>query len=319
VPSRFVVLVMTALLPLAALGLEALRRKVAARPRWGASAAAALVVAACLGTTIEFWVERTTTDFDTMPAYYEAVERAPEGILAEYPLAKAEQAVNSDYLFWQRKHHRPLLNGAATDSFAEAAGQSVLDPTSPETPSELAAMGVTAVVVRPTTYFFSGAKPAPARLKRGYRLLGRYPGGTSVWQVIAPPAPALSTFTDGFSHTETPAGQPTSRWMISSEASIDLYAWRAGTYRATFQIGSYGVPRVVRFSGLGPGRATGVLATKTVTLPVRLPRGRSRIDVAVRPGPQLVPDGRRVPVYISNWRFAPATGRAVAPVRAIPE
>ncbi len=319
VPARFVVLVMTALLPLAALGLEALRRRIAARPRWGTIAGVALVGAAAVGTTIEFWVERTTTELGAMPAYYRAVESSPDGNLAEYPLTKAEQAPTSGYLFWQRKHRRPLVNGAAADSFAEAAGQSLIDPNSPETPSELAAMGVTSVVVRPTTYSFSSGRPGPARLRRGYRLLGRYPGGTSVWQVVARPAPAISTFTDGFSHAETLAGQPTSRWMISSEASIDLYAWRAGTYRATFLIGSYGVPRVVRFSGEGQTRAVGVSATRAVTLPVSLPSGHSRIDVTANPGPQVAPDGRLVTVYISNWRFTQAEGTTGEVLRAIPE
>jgi hypothetical protein len=317
VPSRFVALVMTALIPLAALGLDAFTRLLWTRHRWGSVAAVALVFVVAVGTTLEFWVKRTTTDFDVTPVYYRAVENA-RGTLAEYPLAKAEQAVNSDYLFWQRKHHRPLVNGAATDSFAEAAGQSVLDPASPDTASELAALGVTTIVVRPTTYAFSGGKPAPERLDRGYRLIGRYPGETSVWRVVAKPAPALATFTNGFSFTEAPPGQPTSRWMISPTASVDLYAWRPGTYRATFGIASYGKPRLVRISGQGGARVLAVSGPRTVSIPVTLPKGRSRLDLFARPGPQLVPDGRRVTVYISNWRFKPIK-RAEAAVKAIPQ
>ena len=251
VPARFVALVMTALVPLAALGLELLRRRLASRRGPGQVAAVVVCVAAIAGTSAELWVRDQTTDVTQEPAYYGALDRVPSGNLAEYPLAKAEQAVNSDYLYWQRKHGRDLVNGAAQDTFAEAAGQSVLDPTSPETASELAAMGVSGIIMRPTAYAFSGGKPVPKRLGKGYRLVARYPGDTSVWRVVAKPAPALSTFTTGFSFTEAPPGQPTSRWMISPTASVDLYAWRPGKYRATFDIASYGKPRVVRISGAG--------------------------------------------------------------------
>jgi hypothetical protein len=318
VPSRFVALVMTALVPLAALGLETLRRKLSRGPRWGSAAGVAVCLLAVLATTVEFWDRGSTTRVDAMPDYYNAVEKGPEGVLAEYPLAKAEQAVNSDYLFWQRKHRRHLLNGAASDSFAEAAGQSVIDPASPGTPSELAALGVSTIVVRPTTYAFSGGKPAPTRLDRGYRLLGRFPGETSVWRVVAKPAPALATFTKGFSFTETPPGQPTSRWMISPMASVDLYAWRPGTYRASFDIASYGKPRFLRISGQEGARVLAVSGPRTVSIPVTLPKGRSKLDLFVRPGPQVVPDGRRVSVYMSNWRFIPIKDGAPA-IKAIPQ
>jgi hypothetical protein len=320
VPARFVALVMTALVPLAALGLEAFRRRLAAAPVWGPAAAVTICVAAGVGTTTEFWLDAHTTDLDQTPAYYRTVEAAPKGILAEYPLAKAEQAVNSDYLFWQRVHRRPLVNGAAEKTFAEAAGQSVIDPNSPETSSELAALGVTAVVVRPTTYAFSGGKPGPTKLNHGYRLLKQFPDGVSVWRVVARAAPAISTFTDGFSFAETPVGQPTSRWMIEPEATVDLYAWRAGTYRVRFQIASYGRPRVVGVAGQGESsRVFGVLAPRVVTFPVTLPRGRSRIELSARPGPEPVPDGRRVTVYVSNWQFLPFKPGGGPAIGAIPE
>jgi hypothetical protein len=319
VPSRFVALVMTALVPLAALGLETVRRRLSSRQGWGPVAAVAVCLVAMAATTAELWIDGSTTDLGSEPPQYRAVEAAPNGALAEYPLAKAEQAVNSEYLFWQRRHQRLLVNGAAPDTFAEAAGQAVIDPATPGTASSLAALGVTSVVVRPTTYAFSGGKPAPASLDGGYRLLGRFPGDTSVWQVVARPAPAISTFTDGFSFTETPPGQPTSRWMIEPTASIDLYAWRPGTYRATFDVASYGVPRVVRFTGDRSSKGVVVSGPRRVTLPVTLPRGHSRIELSTDPGPQPVPDGREVSVYLSNWRFAPSNGEGGRPVRAIPE
>ena len=61
-----------------------------------------------------------------------------------------------------------------------------------------------------------------------------------------------------------------------------------------------------------------VSGPRTVKVPVTLPKGRSRLDFFTRPGPQLTPDGRRVTVYISNWRFTPLEGAGAA-VKAIPQ
>ena len=109
--------------------------------------------------------------------------------------------------------------------------------------------------MRPNVFVLTGNFAAPKRLRDGYKLLGRFAGGTSVWGVVARPAPAIATFTTGFSHAETPMLQATSRWMVSSEAEVDIYAWRAGTYLARFQVGSYGHPRVIRIEGQNDFRA----------------------------------------------------------------
>jgi hypothetical protein len=321
VSSRFVALVMTALLPLAALGLERLRRLVDRGFASGGVAGIAVCALAAAGTTMEFWLNASTTSVSHMPPYYRVVERSPRGVLAEYPLAKAEQAVNSDYLFWQRVHHRPLVNGAATNSFAESVGQSVANPVSPETPSSLAALGVSTIVVRPTTYAYTGGEPGPTKLGRGYRLLGRFADGSSVWRVAAPKAPALATFSEGFSFTETPPHQPTTRWMISSNAKVHVYAWKPGTYLARFRLGSYDKPRVVRIFGHGENVAVFAIAgQREVTVPVSLPRGHSAVTIATRPGPERTPDGRYVTLYASNWQFlSPGRKRVSEPVVAVPE
>jgi hypothetical protein len=321
VSSRFVALVMTALVPLAALGLEALRRSLARRGRAGLVASVSVVALAAVGTTVEFWLNTSTSDVSHVPPYYRVVERAPRGNLAEYPLAKAEQAVNSDYLFWQRVHRRPLINGAATNSFAETVGQSVASPVSPETAASLAALGVSTIVVRPTTYAYTGGEPGPTKLGRGYVLLGRFPDGTTVWRVTAAKAPALATFNEGFSFTETPPRQPTTRWMLGSNAKVHLYAWRPGTYLVRFRLASYDKPRVVRIFGRGENvDVLAVAGQRDVTVPVQVPRGHSSVTIATRPGPEQTPDGRFVTLYVSNWQFLPLGRRRVSePVVAAPE
>ena len=323
VPTRFVVLVMTGLVCLGALGLEALRRSVLRLPldRRVATTLAGGICIAAMGVSfleLSMDVEPTTIEVDRVPAYYGAVMRAPDGILAEYPLVKADQGLNSDYLFWQRVHERPLVNGAQLGTFADAVGQSLVNPASHGTASSLAALGVSAIVMRPNVFALTGNVAAPKRLRDGYELLGRYPGGTSVWEVVARPAPAIATFTTGFSHAETPMLQATSRWMVSSEAEVDIYAWRAGAYLARFQVGSYGHPRVLRIEGQNDFDLAAVSSTRTVTVPVRLPRGRSFIKLSSRPGPEPVPDGRNVTVYMSNWRFLPTRGSRTTALEAFP-
>jgi hypothetical protein len=322
VPSRFIAVVMTGLVPLAALGLNAISARagrLTSRRSLSAALPAAVVLAAVVITFIELPISRAsaTTDVDRTPAYYRDVQSAPPGLLVEYPLATADQAVNSEYLFWQRIHERRLVNGAALDTFADAVGQTLVNPSSPETPASLAALGVTAIVLRPSVYAFTGGFPAPTRLGKGYRLLGRHPEA-SVWQVTARPAPAVAAFRDGFSHAETPPGQPTSRWMVAPEASVDVYAFRPGTYVARFEVSSYGHPRLLRVQGRRSARLFGVFTPRTISVPVQLPQGRSSFRLTARPKPELVPDGRTVSVYVSNWRFAPKRKRPGVPLAAIP-
>ena len=325
VPSRFVVVVMTALVCLAALGLSQLSRSLAravpsrrfARPlSIGICAAAAAII-----SLIELPIDASpaTTEVSVLPPYYRTVEAAPRGILAEYPLAQADQAVNSDYLFWQRRHGRRLVNGAQPNTFADAVGQSLVDPASPEVPGSLAMLGVSVVVVRPNTYAFTGGQGGPTRLGAGYRLLGRF-RDASVWRVIARPAPAIAAFRDGFGHAETPPGvRRTSRWLVSPHGVVELDVDHSGTYVARFQISSYGRPRIVRISGRNDFRLLAVSAPRTVSVPLRLPRGRGRLVLDVRPGPEPIPDGRRVAVYVSDWQFLPRrSGRGGTPLEPLP-
>ena len=102
---------MAALVPLAALALDGIRLAVARRvqPRaLAAVAAGAVCVVAGVLSFLELSISppTTLTDLSAAPPEYQAVRRAPPGLVAEYPLAQSNQAVNSDYLFWQRVHDR---------------------------------------------------------------------------------------------------------------------------------------------------------------------------------------------------------------------
>jgi hypothetical protein len=233
----------------------------------------------------------------------------PRGSLAEYPLARSEQAVNSEYLFSQRVHGRPLINGAAIDTRADAFGQALVNPVTPGTAGSLAALGVSAVVMRPTVYAYTGGFAPPAKMGPGYRFVQGFTDLTSIWRVVAPPAPAVAAYRTGFSHTETPRGG-TWRWVAADQARIELFVRRSGTYVARFNIVSYARPRLVRVSGSNGTRLVSAPpGSRMVTVPLKVRRGFSSVTLDTRPGPEPIPDGRRVSVYVSNWSFSPARGR----------
>jgi hypothetical protein len=325
VPSRFVVVIMTALVCLAALALGRIWRAVS-RVAPGSVVARFIALGICAAAVavslVELPIETSpaTTDVSKLPPYYAAVKKTPPGILVEYPLATADQAVNSDYLFWQRRHRRPLLNGAEPGTFADAVAQTLVNPGSPETAASLSALGVTAVVLRPTVYTFTGGGPAPRRLGAGYRLVESFSDGVSVWRVTARSAPVLAIFREGFSHSETPPGQPTTRWLVEPEGKVELFTRRKGKYRARFLVTSYAQPRLLRVRGRNRSRFFEATAgAHAVDVVLRLKAGRSFVTLSARPGPEPAPDGRRVSVYISNWSFKrerPSAGRAVESYRA---
>ena len=321
VPSRFIAVVMTGLVCLAALGLRELCATVARRTRHPAlrgAFAGGICAAAAAISLVELPIESSpaTVDVSRTPAYYTTVRAAPEGVLAEYPLARADQAVTSDYLFWQRKHGRRLVNTTQLSTFPDAVGQALADPSSPETSSALAALGVSVVVVRPNTYALTGGPSGFPRMGTGYRFLGGA-DGASVWRVVARPAPAIATFRTGFGATETPPGFHASRWLNADNGVVDMYAPRAGLYLARFQISSYGRRRAVKLDGRRGTKLFSLAAPRTISLPLRLPRGRSHVVLSTQPGPEPIPDGRHVSVYVANWQFQPLRGRG-APLEPFP-
>jgi hypothetical protein len=316
VPARFVALVMAALVPLAALALDGLRLAVARRvqPRaLAAVAAAALCVVAGALSFLELSISppTTLTDLSAAPPEYQAVRKAPPGLVAEYPLAQSNQAVNSDYLFWQRAHDRRIVNGAPLGTFADAVGQTLVDPTTPGTAEALAALGASVVVMRPAAYAFTGGPTVAATTPRkGYRLLAKTPNGAAVWQVTAKPAAAIAAFASGFYSPENVNPGSTMRWM-GTTGTVELYARASGLHRAMFTAASYAQPRRIRIEGRGASRTVRVPPRfARFSLSLLLPRGRSSLVLTSDPGVQPLPDGRQATIYMSNWtlkRIAPTS------------
>jgi hypothetical protein len=318
VPTRFQGLVMAGLVPLAALGLAGIGKKALVAFR---SRAAVVAVCAVFGLLSWFELSVASPGLATLtppPPEYLALRKAPPGIVAEYPMVALDEARNSDYTFWRRVDGRRLLNGASRGSFPNAVREALVDPLAPGTAAALSTLGVSTILVHPDVYTSLGVpRQAPQDLGSGYRLLRRFPDGTSMWKVTAPPAPALATFGNGFGASELTGREP-SRWLLKNDGTIEMYARRAGLYRARIGMVSYGRPRTVWIvGGRGSRRFVAPPGGADFSVLLHVPAGQSTLTVKTRPGPERIPDGRSVSVYMSNWQFARARPAGAGSPRAV--
>ena len=315
VPSRWVALLMTALVPLAALGLQAGWTALAGRAqRSGRTpfAAVALVAAACLGSVLELAVHRDDPIFRTLPVppQYEAVKLAPPGVLAEYPLERSDID-----LLWQREHGRPLLSGAADGTYADEVRRDLVDLRAPGTAAQLALLGVTAVIAPET---------GPTTLGDGFALIRRFPNGASVWRVTAGSAPAQPSLPDpdflepggdqnGF------VGQP----LTGKTGTLDLWAPVRRVVALRFDARSTsGKQWMLRIAGADSETTVPVAGRAPVAVVVDVPAGYSRLHLTVDPDP----DAGEYPLELSGPRTAVSTASpqlraepVAAPAVAAPE
>jgi hypothetical protein len=283
VPSRWTVLIVTALVPLAALALQAAWTALSRRGR--RLAPYALVAGAMTVSFLELFVVPVRPYFraDPLPAPYRALERTPDGVLADYPLRRSDI-----YQFWQRLHGRPLVNIDRVDSFPDDVMRALVHPGAPGTARQLAALGVTGIVTRPDTLSYAdpARPPVPsARWGPGYTLVERFPDGTSVWQVTASPAPAVATLPmSEFGFPSSPRGGFVGYAMESPTAHVDLFAKEERVVTLHFGAVAAGdEDRTLRVSGASGELAVALGPATRVAVTVRVPPGRSRVTLNVEP------------------------------------
>jgi hypothetical protein len=301
VPSRWDPLLMTALLPLAALGLQTARR----------FAGVAVVGVAVALSFVELSTHRVA-HFRTVPVppeYTALEESTPTGVVAEYPLGYSDI-----YRLWQRVHDRPLVNGAPEGSTADQVRLMVLDPAQPGTAQTLALLGVTAVVIHPGGPADTPVQPREPTATAGYHLVGRFPDRSSVWAVTARAAPAVVTLPGGFAAPRLGAGDVVGYPLIASSgvALMELRAKSAGVIRLVFDAATPSGSRQLRIGdaqGDHPYQLSGVTH---IDVNVDVPRGLSQLLLKVDPPPTSERDA----VVLSQLRAEPASGAAV--LRAIP-
>jgi hypothetical protein len=197
VPTRWIVPLLFCVLVLGTLGLQAIVRRLAlARPDWRAVQIVVVGLIA-IASFFELRISHPGVHYSAtnVPPEYGLLAEAPPGAVAEYPMVSAENSTDSEYLLWQRKHGRALINGAALGTESEDVRRTLVDPTAPGNAARLAALGATAAITRPNT--FSRAleqelPDVPPRLGAGYERIGTLASGVSVWAVVAAPAPAIA-------------------------------------------------------------------------------------------------------------------------------
>jgi O-antigen/teichoic acid export membrane protein len=302
VPSRWGPLLMTALLPLAALGLQTLCRSLARRRQLLPVAA---VGAAMVVSLVELGTHRVG-HFRTVPVppEYAAVEsETPKGVLAEYPLGYSDI-----YRLWQRIHGRPLVNGAPEGSAAEQVRFMLLDPAQPGTAESLSLLGVTAVVIHPGGHADTPVQPHEPTPAEGYRLVGRFPDRSSVWAVAAPAAPALVTLPGGFAAPRIVGGNVGYPLVSpSGVALVEIHAKTAGVIRLIFDATApSGSPRL-RIQDTQGEHPFALSPSMHFDLNVEVTRGVSQLLLKLDP-PATSEENA---VVFSQPRTAPASGPPV--------
>ena len=271
VPARWSVVLMLAAVTLGAIGLQATLRYMEGRGRLAAPAALGVVVGLTLVELVSP-VGQFRFDARSVPAAYALLARTEPGRLAEYPLFRSDTLANAGYLFWQREHRRPLVNGADSNSPDDSLRRALIDPKAPGIAGQLAALGVTAIMTR-----FDDS--AEARLRRsGYALAGTAPDGVAVWRVTAAPAPAIVTLSSNFADPD-PWGDRAVQRLFGSRGAIELRADAAisgtlemtvlarGAARRQIQVGR--LPYVVNSRGT------------TIRFPFTAREGSSRVPIRI--------------------------------------
>jgi hypothetical protein len=290
VPSRWSVVVETALVPLAALALQEVvsaAHRYAARWR-GQALAAGVAVTAMVASFLELGFDPTTSrlSMNDEPAEYAATSQTPQGVLAIYPLVP-----RLDYLLWQTRFQRPLLNTYAFGSPADDAQHALVNPSTPGTAEQLALLGVTTIVTNGDALRWSSAEypPNPRNWGPGYRLVARTDRGASTWQVVAQPGPAFLAAVSGFGPPETlQDGTPAFPLLSSSGVGyFTIRAKQAGTIRLSFDASPpSGRRRVIRLANDSHERTFAVSGTTRVSIVVDIPRGVSLVLIKTDPPPQ---------------------------------
>ncbi len=148
--QRFGILVMLSVSVLAGMGLANVLRKMA-------NCKSRIAITSLLVSLVLFefwnWPPYRITDVSQTPPVYQWLAKQPEDFtIAEYPLSRNISFNHYDYLFWQRIHQKPMVNGAVPGTYAERIRKSIIDITDVKTPRVLRWLGAKYVIFHPDRY-----------------------------------------------------------------------------------------------------------------------------------------------------------------------
>ncbi len=300
--SRWDFMLMATLIPLAALGLQTIWRTLAQRRALLPYGAVGL---AMVLSFLELALHPAEPRYRSVPVppEYAAVKETPYGILADYPLGYSDV-----FRFWQRIHGHPLLNGAPPNTQADSARLMLLDPTQPGTSQSLALLGVTAIAIHPGAHVDAEVLPGSPTPAEGYRLVGRFPDGASVWDVVAQAAPAFVSLAGFDKPSREPNGLVVYPFVASSGVgALEIAANTASLARLVFvATPPKSGARVLRIDDTSHEVAITLRRPTRVSVLVQIPRGQSQLLLKTDPAPTSLADA----ILISTPRTEAATGTA---------
>jgi hypothetical protein len=185
----------------------------------------------------------------------------------------------------------------------------LLDPVQPGTAQSLSLLGVTAIEIHPGAHVDVEVLPREPTADTGYRLVGRFPDGATVWDVVASPAAAFITLPAGFGkpmRVSDFVGYPFV--SASGVGAIDLQAKDAGIVNLTFDaVPPQGAHKGLRLADQSGQQAFTLSGRARISVLVEVPRGHSRLLVKVDPAPTSAADA----VLLSAPQAERASGTAV--------
>ena len=147
--ARFGLLVGLATAGLAGIGWAALSDRLQERP----ALRRIVLVGIGLILAMEYAVALPARVIDPPPPVYEWLAARPgSGIIAEYPFLPSTHAFHAEYLFYQRLHGRPMLNGGFERRVGDTDRLAFVDLRDPAVARRLQARGVRYVVVHYDRY-----------------------------------------------------------------------------------------------------------------------------------------------------------------------
>jgi hypothetical protein len=196
----------------------------------------------------------------------------------------------------------------------------LLDPTEPGTAEDLSLLGVSTIAIHPGAHVDAEVQPRIPEGSDAYKLVGRFEDGSSVWEVVAKPAPAFVTLPGGFASPKRTTEGFIGYALVSSAGVgvIELSARSPGVVGLVFDaFDPNGKPRTLRLSDSEHEETFTVVGKTRVSVLVAVPRGRVQLLLKMDPAPTSEEDT----VVISAPRTAKAGGEAQlrpAPVSASP-
>jgi hypothetical protein len=160
----------------------------------------------------------------------------------------------------------------------------LLDPAQPGTAPALAFLGVTAIGIHPRALVGAEVEPGDPARASGYKLVGRFSDGASIWAVTARPAPAFITLPRGFAAPSRRNGFVGYR-LVAPSAAFEIAAKAPGTVRIVLDAAApEGRKSVLR---IGP-QVFPIRGRTHVSIVVAVPRGRARLLVSSDPADAVI-------------------------------